>query len=142
MPPLNKEVLRQIQTGEITDRLKFARFRFAEEWDRKVLSKLGRPTATMTVGQVVYYTTEENSHSTLVTELKGDIAAGKLTFPEGISWGDEDAGRIRKSPEGAVIFYDHSSDLDLGYDPGARRETRRFVQEEIVGSDIPIKFRM
>lgn len=135
MPPLNKEALQQIATGEISDRLKFARFSLIR-WNEK--ASLSNPGEV--VGQVVYFTPNSNDHLSLREEL--EVGPYKLTLPDGVGWIDQDAGRIMRVKTGGVLFYGHSSGMEIGDNPVKRKETALFVRDKIAEGEIPVGWKM
>lgn len=139
MPRLTTELLGQVSTGEIPDRLKFVCFEI-QEWDDTV--PLDQETPIETVGHVIYIAPETEEHLSIPEELEKDISSGQLPINDGRDYSRFDAGRIRREKSGAVVFYDHSSGMELGDDPVKREVTGRFVQREIAGPNVKVLWQM
>lgn len=135
MPPLNRETLRQIATGDIPDKLKFVRFGLVARDESSV--PLEKP-----VSQIIYFAEPTSDHALLPFLLNIDLRNGKLGFPNDLSFENEDAGRIRREDDGTVVFYDYSLGLGIGADPAKREATGRFVQDAIADPNLHVLWEM
>lgn len=136
MPPLTKEVLTQIATGEMPSPVNFVRFSRIK-WDETATpnNRVGK-----TIEQVIYYDPNFNhQHSEMKWELGDDIVEGKINIPgEDESWEVKDAGQIKRTKKGGISFFDQAPHLNIPMDQLTRRETGVFALTDIAGPDINI----
>lgn len=137
MPPLTKEVLRDMSTENMPGRWKFVRFGLViRNRDRSGGKKDLNGT---TVGQLVYYTPATNVHRKVLDEVQRDQEAGRIEIPHGAECILEDAGDI-KIKNHTVVLCSFSGTLKVGIDRDKRRYTAKLVREDIGKSEVPVDY--